>query len=369
MKRACLVLALGACAAEPTRPDYTGQTRRYVVDSIAVPTHQSEARAFGADLDDDGAIDNQLGMVIGTLAGFGDVTVHPDDMVASGVIASAVELVADDLDDDDTVGLRFLGADGDTAELVGGALAGGRFTTEWSGTGAAHLPVFMDADPTVLPLTHMHATLVSDGTGGFDATIQGAVPAELAKAAALVGVQQMFASRPADHVAFLRMFDGPPYDYLLSEDEFVSNPLIESLLAPDVELDGTRLLSIGFHVHLSPCEDDRCAPAAEPTCFDRARNGDETDVDCGGSCGGCAAGATCTAASDCQTASCDGTCAAPSCSDGVHDGVETDVDCGSTCGGCAVGQACWSSADCLGHQCGAPCTGTFCDTYTLDTCR
>jgi len=41
------------------------------------------------------------------------------------------------------------------------------------------------------------------------------------------------------------------------------------------------------------------------------------------------------------------------CTNGVRDGDETDVDCGgTTCGACAVGQACVASADCQRAVCG-----------------
>lgn len=372
MKRVSLFLflALGACATEsPQQPDYTGETRRFVVDSIAVPTTNTEAREYAADLDGDRHAENQLGSVCGLLQTIGDLATHPDDMVASGAIASSVEITADDFTTDDTVGLRFLGADGDTAQVIGGALADGRFTTEWSGAGAVHVPVFIDADPSVLPLAHMQATLVADGNGGFDATIQGAITQEVALDATLRGLQQMFDERPTDHTGFFRMLDTDPNDFAITKQEVMSSTLIASLLAPDVELDGTRMLSFGFRVHLKPCADGRCAEAAAPSCFDRVRDGDETDIDCGGSCGACATGRACSAASDCQSNACNGTCAAPSCDNGVRDGFETDVDCGGQCGGCAVGQACWSGDDCQSGQCGEPCSGAFCGTYTLDTCR
>lgn len=46
------------------------------------------------------------------------------------------------------------------------------------------------------------------------------------------------------------------------------------------------------------------APAA--SCTDGAKNGTETDVDCGGSCAPCAAGMQCLANTDCSSASCVG---------------------------------------------------------------
>lgn len=349
MKRACLVFALAACASEPEPLQYTGPARRFAVDAIALPLNNTEARAFGADLNGDRTVDNQLGMVISTLSSIsGNVTTHGDDMIAAGVLASSVVLVADDLSRDDTVALRYFGADGDEAELIDGALASGRFTTRASGAGAVHLPVFVDSDPIIIPLVHMRASLVADGRGGYDATIQGAVPHDVALAAAYAGITQMFESRPSDHVAFFRMLDTSPYDFTITRQEFDNNTLIASLMAPDLDLDGEDLLSIGFRVHLSPCAEGNCVTPAV-SCFDRARNGNETDVDCGGACGACESQAT--------------------CFDGVKNGLETDVDCGTQCGACATGRACWSNSDCTSKQCGEPCSGTFCNTWTFDTCK
>jgi hypothetical protein len=371
MKRACILFALAACATDPDPITYTGESRRFVVDSIRVPLNNTEAREFGADLNGDRTVDNQLGMVLGTLSSLsGNVTTHGDEMIAAGTIMSSLELVADDFTTDDTVALRYFAADGDTADLIGGELDGA-FTTTTTGAAAVMLPVFVDSDPIVLPLVRMRATLTPDGRGGFDASIQGAVAADVARKAAFDGIAQMFATRPSDHVLFFRLLDKQPYDYKITLDEFENNDLIESLLAPDLDTDdGVGLLSIGFRVHVSPCAQGRCLTTQPaPTCFDRVRNGAETDVDCGGACGSCGAGFACSDAGDCQTGSCDGTCAAPTCSDGVRDGFETDVDCGSECGDCAVGQACYSNIDCASGQCGPPCTGTLCGDYSLDTCR
>ncbi|HVU00319.1 MAG TPA: DUF2341 domain-containing protein [Polyangiaceae bacterium] len=68
--------------------------------------------------------------------------------------------------------------------------------------------------------------------------------------------------------------------------------------------------------------------AGSPTCTDQAQNGTETDVDCGGTCGGCPTGKKCNGASDCASGVCRGTCAAATCSDGVKNGAETGIDCG-----------------------------------------
>ena len=70
--------------------------------------------------------------------------------------------------------------------------------------------------------------------------------------------------------------------------------------------------------------------AKPPTCTDGAKNGSETDVDCGGSClTKCATSRGCATAADCVTATCiSGVCRAATATDGVKNGSETDVDCG-----------------------------------------
>lgn len=102
-----------------------------------------------------------------------------------------------------------------------------------------------------------------------------------------------------------------------------------------------------------------------PTCEDGARNGSESDVDCGGTCPACAVGGRCELPADCETGRCeDFTCAAASCTDGVRNGDESDVDCGgSICGRCAEAGACEQAGDCLAGACVAGvCTSqTSCD--------
>ncbi len=58
-------------------------------------------------------------------------------------------------------------------------------------------------------------------------------------------------------------------------------------------------------------------PNPIPTCNDGIQNGDETGVDCGGSC------------QPCQTT--------PTCNDGIQNGDETGVDCGGSCAPCNTG--------------------------------
>jgi hypothetical protein len=114
--------------------------------------------------------------------------------------------------------------------------------------------------------------------------------------------------------------------------------------------------------------DGMTSQVAGQHCSTGQKDGDETDVDCGGSvCGACQAGKACTQKSDCAQ----GTCAGPNaekpntcvdtCSDGRKDDDEADVDCGGACAidwtgkRCAVGKACNETNDCT--------RGVLQDTY------
>ena len=99
------------------------------------------------------------------------------------------------------------------------------------------------------------------------------------------------------------------------------------------------------------CREGVCSVAS---CTDGILNQGETDVDCGGpNCAGCEEGASCNANSDCGSGNCaSGVCAAASCSNGIQDGDETDVDCGgSSCSACENGKSCTLNTDCASGSC------------------
>ncbi|HVW25087.1 MAG TPA: hypothetical protein VHC69_06925 [Polyangiaceae bacterium] len=106
-------------------------------------------------------------------------------------------------------------------------------------------------------------------------------------------------------------------------------------------------------------------------CNDSMKDGNETAVDCGGpDCGKCPNGSTCTTRTDCQSDVCGSsssilkTCQTPTCTDTVKNGDETDVDCGgSKCAKCQNGKKCGAGADCVSTL----CTGGVCACKPL-TC-
>ena len=122
------------------------------------------------------------------------------------------------------------------------------------------------------------------------------------------------------------------------------------------------------------------------TCDSGTKDGDETDVDCGGMlCVPCAEDKACKADTDCTTGYCDpadkvcttkpcttdeecgsdATCIdrecvlKPTCSDGIQNQDESDVDCGgATCDKCENGKTCTKADDCANGECNAgKCAG------------
>lgn len=105
-------------------------------------------------------------------------------------------------------------------------------------------------------------------------------------------------------------------------------------------------------VNVNRCESGICSPAA---CNNFRKDANETDVDCGDAAGcgpcenkkGCATGADCRAGSICSS----GLCVLPTCTNGVKDGGESSIDCGgSDCSPCQIGQYCTNHGDCF-QQC------------------
>jgi hypothetical protein len=105
------------------------------------------------------------------------------------------------------------------------------------------------------------------------------------------------------------------------------------------------------------CINGKCSPL---TCDDNIKNGNEADVDCGGSCPECDIGSKCYGNGDCVSLNCNGGfCIAASCTNIKKDGIETDVDCGGNCKNCTRGQKCIAAND---------CTTGYCDSLTK-TCN
>jgi hypothetical protein len=134
------------------------------------------------------------------------------------------------------------------------------------------------------------------------------------------------------------------------------------------------------------CQAGKCVPMH---CTNTVKDGNETDVDCGGpECNKCGLGQLClTSDPDCESRACSGTpkkCVAPSCQDTRKNGQETAEDCGGpSCAKCAPTLACLLHSDCdsgvcKDNICQAPSctdatqnggeTGVDCGGPTCDPC-
>ncbi|MGZ3407424.1 MAG: hypothetical protein ACXVAN_13340 [Polyangia bacterium] len=356
-----LAVALAGCGGGqggPVQGPFTGVAQRFRVTRLILPMQRSD---YAVDLNDDGRVDNQLGNITGAIDGQLANNQHVDEILAADPTPMIVEIVSDDaaLREDDRVGVRWLGGDGSGdqlgAILHGGALQSNPVTTT-PARALVRLPLFAAADAAPLALDHYQLDLAPDGDGGFVGQLNGTVAAANLVSDFVPGLLQMMRNRPLR--AFISWFDHDR-DGTLTVDEVANDGLTRNLLAPDVRV-GVRDnypkddLSVGFMFTLLPCADEACTQAAPAaSCFDRVRNGDETDVDCGGGCGPCAGGDACTQPSDCATQACDGgRCRAPSCGDAIRDGFEIDIDCGPGCGACVDGAHCYEDVDCVSGKCG-----------------
>lgn len=105
------------------------------------------------------------------------------------------------------------------------------------------------------------------------------------------------------------------------------------------------------------CRDGKCG---DVTPANGTKDGDETDVDCGGTSGTlCADLKKCLVAGDCASSVCKDTgdgqglrCQVPTPTDAVKNGTETDVDCGGAGNPtCATGKDCKVDGDCTSSGC------------------
>jgi len=91
---------------------------------------------------------------------------------------------------------------------------------------------------------------------------------------------------------------------------------------------------------------------ADSSCIDMYKNGDETGLDCGGSCSPCAIGVGCVGDYDCQSLNCvNNSCVQANCTDNKKDGLETGVDCGGNCNKCERWLGCLTASDCVTAYC------------------
>jgi len=292
-----LVLPLVACGGgDEGTPTPEGMHYGYVADTVLVPTNNNQAREYGLDLNGDKTVDNQLGMVLGTLAGQGfDLQATIDEAIADGSIILLVDFQTTDFSSAGGAGLSVKLGDKASAmptpctdpanittcgqhlkgtgtftvaagspdnAAVAGKIAGGTFT---GGPGNITLQIALGSTMGI-SLDLIGARAKASGlseTGMTSVILAGALPKEDLDTKVIPAIHAQLeplitrdcptpsamdcgCMTGSTGKTVLNLFDTMPKDCGVTVDEIKNNSLIQSLLAPDVEIDGTMALSLGL---------------------------------------------------------------------------------------------------------------------------
>lgn len=280
----------GAAAPQDVVGPFEGTATRFYVATLTMPQQRND---FAVDLDGDGNVDNQLGNIFGGLEGLARLNNEfYQDLVAARVIDASVDVISSDpaLRNDPHVGVRWNGARGIEGDDTGGVLVDGTLTTNavaWTrrpATGVIELPVLRNADASQLPLESWQLELWRQDDGSFTGELQAVVAGDVLVGAFYPALRQMIAAGGVDQEQVMSVLD-QDHNGDVSVAEFAKAGLTQNLLAPDVRWGGKdrNALSIAVGLTLQPCKDAACTrPLPAATCHDRLKNGDETQVDCGG---------------------------------------------------------------------------------------
>ncbi len=295
---ACLLPSIAACGGDDGEGNVVpeGTHYHYVANKVFVPTTNTQAREYGLDLNKDGTVDNQLGMVLSTLGSMGfDIQMTLDEAVKEGSIILLADFQTKDFMNTTAAGVQvFLGAnptppacngsadttcghhlDGNasfdiaqgspTNAALGGKVVNGTFT---GGPGNLSLQIALGGTEAIqLDLIGARAkgssiteTQIGSGTTG-GMIFAGAITKEDIDTKVIPAIQTQLvptierdcpnATGPtcvcmdgSTGKTILGLFDAND-DCSVSVDEIKTNSLIVSLLSPDVTVDGKMALSLG----------------------------------------------------------------------------------------------------------------------------
>ena len=271
-----------ACLAATTAHAAT-YTRNYVANTIHLPTTNAEALSYAIDVDGDDAPDNQLGKVFAALASQGLVfSDWTNAAVASGSIVHRIDVQSADrafANDPGAHATWCIGAplpmpplfDGtddtvctDTSGIFVAALSAGSFTSPEPAI--TPNPVSLDFKLAIasvnisLPVLNARLAFTIDAAGNMPfGQINGSIPHDSIPNYFLPAFAQAcnasIQSEPASDfsIACLQLFDTgcsgvPEYagDGNIEVCEMTENALLQTLFAPDVQVDGVDAISVGF---------------------------------------------------------------------------------------------------------------------------
>jgi hypothetical protein len=220
--------------------------------------------------------------------------------------------------------------------------------------------------PRACALLALCAAACGDGHSYVQVTITSSAMITVSRLEVALGNAGMSASTTVDKGApftlppdqtFALQVDGRSGELTIAVDAVrPDGPTLHAADKVPIVAGGTARLTLP----LTTATDDGGANDLAGSCTDHAQNGDETGIDCGGSCPTkCAEGSGCAVAADCTSGFCNtatSKCGPARCISTLKDGDETDVDCGgASCLPCEPDKLCVQSSDCA--------TGTCTDGY------
>ena len=304
------LIACGGGGEDQPTPE--GPHYAYVANKLFVPTNNNQAREFGLDLNSDKTVDNQLGMVLGTLAGQGfDVQGTIDKAIAEASIilladfqsssftstaAAGLQIKLGDMESPAAcnAGEQYLcklanGMECDSTDTgctcsgcgrhltngtftidpnspdnaaVAGKVVGGTFT---GGPGDITLKIALGSAAGIeLDLIGARAKATGLSENGMESVvIGGALTKDDLDMKVIPAIHQQIepivtedcptpAAADCGCLAgstgktILNLFDTMPKNCIVTVDEIKNNTLIQSLLAPDVTINGKMALSLGI---------------------------------------------------------------------------------------------------------------------------
>lgn len=296
---ALLPMTLAACGGDDgeSQPIPEGEHYHYVTNKAFVPTTNTQAREYGLDLNKDGTVDNQLGMVLSTLGSMGfDIQATIDKAVAEGNIILLVDFQTKDFSNTTAAGIQVFLGDGPTPPAcndgeeynettktgcghhlapgssfasatgtnaaLGGKIINGTFN---GGPGNLSIQIALGGTEAInLDLIGARAKgsmISADAIGGV--ILGGAVTKDDIDNKVIPAIQKQLGpiitrdcptatmannctcTDPSTGKTILGLFDTDK-NCEVSVAEIQNNTLIMSLLSPDVTIDGKMALSLGI---------------------------------------------------------------------------------------------------------------------------
>jgi hypothetical protein len=286
--------AIDASADAPTDgPGVASGTHyHYILNSLTWPRSVTEARTDGFDLNNDGTVDNQLGMVSSTLSVLGLNAQTPEDQaIAHGTVLMLADLQTTDLTTASGAGYTmYLGTDpnpapcnGASDTICGHHLTGtgafdaaatprdpqliGSMTSGVLTAGPGHLSMGLSiatSKPVTVTLLGARVKLTVTATGITTGILGGAIPVGDFHSTIFPAMQQSATEAIAHDCTGMNppgcgcapnsiganlivTFDAN-HNCAVSEPEIENNSIVQSMFAPDVTIDGQTALSVGFAV-------------------------------------------------------------------------------------------------------------------------